>query len=158
MKKIPLIIFMLLLGVSIHAQRQRGRGNQNGIPDTNREPTEQEIAKREREMEERKDEYINNFLTTLEADEFQKHIIKQNINSFFDAKIAIFEVKYDHNLDRKAAVEKLENTHFKDLEELISESDMAKIQEMIKGGFKEKEVQKKKKKKRKKKNRKKDED
>ena len=46
--------------------------------------------------------------------------------------------------------------HFKDLEELISESDMAKIKEMIKGNFDEKEIVKEKRKKKKKKRRKKD--
>lgn len=156
MKKLVLLVFAILMGMNIHAQRQRG--NMNGIPDTNREPTEQEIAKREREMEERKEEYIDNFLTTLEADEFQKHIIKQNINSFFEAKIVIINTKFEHYLDRIKAIEDLENTHFKDLEELISEGDMTKIKEMIKGKFDEKEVVKKKKKKRKNKKRNKDKD
>ncbi|WP_405572216.1 hypothetical protein [Winogradskyella sp. Asnod2-B02-A] len=156
MKKLVIIVFAILFGFNLHAQRQRG--NMNGIPQTNREPTEQEIAKREREMEERKEEYIDNFLTTLEADEFQKHIIKQNINSFFEAKIAILNTKFEHYLDRVKAIEDLENTHFKDLEELISEADMTKIKEMIKGKFDEKEVAKKKKKKRKNKKKKKDKD
>lgn len=155
MKKIVLVLFALLFGLNIYAQRQRGRGNMNRIPQTQSEPTESEIEKRKLEMEERKDEYINNFLTTLEADEFQKHIIKQKINSFFEAKIAIFKTNYDHSLDRQEAIKKLEDTHFTDLEELISESDMTKIKEMIKGDFKEKEVVKEKKKKRKKKKRKK---
>ena len=146
MKKLVLLVFAILMGMNIHAQRQRG--NMNRIPETNREPTEQE----------RKEEYIDNFLTTLEADEFQKHIIKQNINSFFEAKIVIINAKFEHYLDRIKAIEDLENTHFKELEELISEGDMTKIKEMIKGKFDEKEVVKKKKKKRKNKKRKKDKD
>lgn len=161
MKKIALVLFALLLSLNIQAQRQRQRGgNMNRIPQTSREPTEQEIAKREREIEERKEEFIDNFITTLEADEFQKHIIKQNIISFFDAKVAILKTKFEHNLDRKQAIENLENNHFTDLKELISEGDMTKIKEMIKGNFDEKEIVKKKKekdkKKRKKKKRKKD--
>lgn len=152
MKKIILILFTLILGLNINAQRRRG--NMNRIPQTNSEPSEQEISKREREREERKDEYINNFLTTLEADEFQKHIAKQNINSFFDAKIAIIKTRFEHSIDRQKAIEHLENTHFKDLEELVSESDMTKIKELIKGDFDEKEVVKEKK--RKKRKRKKD--
>ncbi|WP_179008306.1 hypothetical protein [Winogradskyella forsetii] len=156
MKKIILIAFALLLGLNIHAQRRRN--TTNTIPQTNREPTEEEIAKREREIEERKEEYVDNFLTTLEADEFQKHIIKQKILSFFDEKMVIFKTEFNHSIDRKSAIEKLENTHFKELEDLISEDDMTKIQDMIKGDFDEKEVVKEKKKKRKRKKRKKDKD
>ncbi|WP_340154154.1 hypothetical protein [uncultured Winogradskyella sp.] len=155
MKKTILLLFTVLFALNVQAQR---RNNSNRIPQTSSEPTEEQLAKRQREMEERKEEYIDNFLTTLEADEFQKHIIKQNINSFFDAKIALFKMQFEHRIDRQTAIENLENTHFKDLEELISESDMVKIKEMIKGEFDEKEVLKDKKEKRKKRKRKKDKD
>lgn len=143
----------MFLALNIHAQRRQN--NMNRIPQTNSEPTEQEILKREREMEERKEEYIDNFISTLEADEFQKHIIKQNIITFFDDKIAILKTRFEHRLQRDQAIKILEDTHFKDLEELISEDDMSKIDEMIKGDFDEKEVVKSKKEKRKNKKRKK---
>ena len=55
-------------------------------------------------MEERKNKYIANFITTLEADDFQKEIIKQTISSFFDEKVAFFSMKFEHNLDRKDAM------------------------------------------------------
>ncbi|WP_282042494.1 hypothetical protein [Winogradskyella flava] len=155
MKKIVLITFALVLGLNVFGQRRR---NMNGVPQTNREPTELEIAKRKQMMEDRKQEYIDNFLTTLEADEFQKVIIKQYIDSYYDKKIALLKERYEHSLDRKDAIEKLDNSHFKELEALISENDMAKIKEMIKGNFDEKEVVKKKKKKRKKRKKDKDED
>ncbi|MDN3493046.1 hypothetical protein [Winogradskyella bathintestinalis] len=145
MKKTILILFAIILGLNIHAQRRR---HMNDIPQTNREPSEKEIETRERKMNERKQEFIDNFITTLEADEFQKHIVKQHINSFFDERMIILKTRFDHSLDRKNAIENLENTHFKDIEELISEGDMSKIKEMIKGDFDEKEVVKKKKKKR----------
>jgi len=153
MKKIILILFTLFLTLNIQAQRSRG-SNMGGVPQGNREPTEQEIAKREREMEERKEEYIDNFLSTLEADEFQKHIIKQNINSYFDEKMALFKIQFEHSLDRKAAIKELDDTHFVELKELISENDMTKLMEMIKGGFDEKEVVKEKNKRRKRKSKK----
>jgi hypothetical protein len=130
-------------------------GNQNRnrnsarVPQGSNEPTEQQIAKQKREMEERKTKYIANFLTTLEADDFQKEIIKQTIDSFFDEKVALFQVKYERNINFQDAIKKLEESHFKDLKELISENDMIKINEMIAGDFDEKEVTKKKKKKRK---------
>ncbi|MBU2921381.1 hypothetical protein KO504_08510 [Winogradskyella psychrotolerans] len=155
MKNTFLIIFLLFISLNAFSQRNRDIGR---IPQATNEPTEQEIATREREVEERKDEYINNFLSTLEGDEFQKHITKQTIVSFFDAKLAILKIKYEHYLDRKAAIEHLEKTHFTELKELISESDMTKITEMIKGEFDEKEVVKKKKEKRKKKKRRKNKD
>lgn len=148
MKKAVLFIFALILGLNIHAQSQRR--DSNNIPHTNREPTKEEIAKRERDLEERKAEYVDNFLTTLEADEFQKHIIKQNIYSFFDAKLAIMKTRFEHRIERQQAINNLENTHFKDLEELISEDDMSKVKKLIKGDFDEKEVVKKKKKKKRK--------
>jgi len=154
MKKTVLILFAFIFGLSIHSQSRRR--NNSVIPDTSREPTEQEIAKREREREERKDEYIDNFLLTLEGDEFQKHITKQNINSFLDARIVILKTPFDHHEDRKKALDNLEESHFKDLKELISESDMTKVTELINGKFNEKEVVESKKEKRKKRKQKKD--
>ena len=155
MKKIILILFTLFLTLNIQAQRSRG-SNMGGVPQGNREPTEQEIAKREREIEERKEEYIDNFLLTLEGDEFQKHITKQNINSFLDARLAIIKTPFEHHLDRQKALDNLEESHFKDLKELISESDMTKVTELINGKFNEKEVVETKKEKRKKRKHKKD--
>lgn len=154
MKKITLLIFALLIGFSTYAQSRRDR---MGNPVINREPTEEEIAKYQQKLEERKDEYIANFLTTLEADNFQKEIIKQYLNSYFEAKKEVLKVKYERIFDREQAIKKLDESHFKDLEELISENDMTKIKDMIKGDFNENEVKKKKKKKKRKK-KKKDQD
>ncbi|APY07215.1 hypothetical protein BWZ20_02355 [Winogradskyella sp. J14-2] len=148
MKHIVLLSFALLLGFSSSAQ---GRRDRMGNPIINREPTEEEIAKYEQKLEERKDQYIENFLATLEADAFQKEIIKQYLNSYFEAKTEVLKIKYERIFDREQAIKKLDESHFKDLEELISEDDMTKIKDMIKGDFDEKEVKKKKKKKRKKK-------
>lgn len=148
MKKIVLFVFALFLGFNTYAQARRDR---MGNPVIDREPTKEEIAKYEQKVEERKDEYIANFLTTLEADDFQKEIIKQYLNSYYDAKSELIRAKYEHKLDRKDAIKKLDESHFKDLEELISKNDMAKIKDLIKGDFDEKEVKKKKNKKRKKK-------
>lgn len=147
MKKIVLLAFALLLGLNTYAQRRDRMGN----PAVPREPTEQELEKRKQLIEERKQEYIANFLTTLEGDEFQKEIVKQYLNSYYDAKMELLKIKYERIFDRQEAIKKLDNTHFKELEELISKADMAKIQDMIKGDFDEKEVVKEKKKKRRKK-------
>jgi hypothetical protein len=159
MKKIVLVLFAFFIGFNVFGQRSRSMNNR--IPQTNREPSKQDIEKRDRMVKERKDEFIANFLTTLDADDFQKEIIKQYLNSFYDAKIAVLKTPYEHSFDREQAVKKLEDIHFADLKELISEADMAKIKKMITGRFNEKEAvkeKKKKKKKKKKKNQDKDKD
>ncbi len=148
MKKTLLILFTLFLVSNIHGQVRR---NRMGTPQVQSKPSEQDIEKRKRMIEERKQEYISNFLTTLEADEFQKEIIRQNLNTFYDAKLAILQTPFDRSFDRQNAIKKLESTHFEEIETLISKSDMDKIKEMITGDFDEKEVKKEKKKKKKRK-------
>jgi len=160
MKKTVFIIFALLIGLNVYGQMGR-RNRSNRIPQATREPSEKDIEKRNRLIEERKEEYIENFLTTLEADDFQKQIIKQYLNSYYEAKLAIIKTPFEHHFDRERAMKNLDDTHFSELKELISEGDMAKIKELTKGDFDEKEVvkeKKKKKKKRKKKKKKKDDD
>lgn len=117
-------------------------------------PNESQKERTERKMEERKQEYIDNFLSTLNADDFQKEIIKQKLISFFDEKIALSKQQYGRNFEYQEAVRKLEDSHFKDIEPMLTEENMAKIKEMIQGDFDEKEVikEKKKKKDKKKKN------
>lgn len=117
-------------------------------------PNESQKERTERKMEERKQEYIDNFLSTLKADDFQKEIIKQKLISFFDEKIALSKQQYGRNFEYQEAVRKLEDSHFKDIEPMLTEENMAKIKEMIQGDFDEKEVikEKKKKKDKKKKN------
>lgn len=148
MKQLVLILFTVIISFNVDAQRRR---NMNRIPQTSSKPTEQEIEKRKRMIEERKNEFITNFLTTLEADDFQKEIIKQHLNSFYEEKIAILKTQFERTFDRQQAITKLEETHFSELKELISKDDMVKIKEMIKGNFDEKEVKKERKKKKEKK-------
>ncbi|MCA0133472.1 hypothetical protein [Winogradskyella alexanderae] len=148
MKKLLFIVLTLVLSTNVYSQVRRDR---MGNPQVRREPTEQEIEKRQRMIEERKQEYITNFLTTLEADEFQKEIIRQNLNSFYDAKVALLKTPFEHSFDRENAIKQLEKSHFKELKSLISESDMLKIEDMISGEFDEKAVVKEKKKKKKRK-------
>ena len=156
MKKIVLVLFALFICLNIFGQ------NPGSIEDRipRGKPTEQEIAKRNRMMKERKKEFISNFITTLEADDFQKQITRQYLNTYYDAKVEILNTPYEHRIDLKAAIKNLDDTHFSDLKALISEKDMGKINELINGEFDEKEVKnkKKKKKKKKKKDKKKDKD
>lgn len=146
MKKIVFVAFALLLGFNTYGQ---GRRDRMGNPIVQREPTDKDIENYKRKVEERKEEFLANFLTTLEADDFQKEIIKQYLNSYFDEKQKLYKIKYERSFDRQQAVKKLDDSHFKDLEDLISTGDMTKIKEMIQGDFDEQEVKKEKKKKRK---------
>jgi hypothetical protein len=146
MKKSILLAIILLGGLSVFSQVRRPN---RGVPNQPYEPTEREIEKQKQKMEERMDEFINNFLSTLEADEFQKEIVKQSLNSYFEKKGEIFKAQYERSIERIDAVKELDETHFKDIEGLISEDDMGKIKELIKGEFDEKEAKKKRKKKKK---------
>lgn len=161
MKKILLSTCFLLMSISIFAQVAGRRTSplRNRIPQSQQEPTEGQIAERERKIEERKQEFLNNFLTTLEADDFQKEIIKQTLEDYFEKKIALYKVQYSVREERADAVKNLDSMHFKELKSLISKGDMKKINDMISGGFDEGEVKKKKKKaKKKRKKKKKDTD
>jgi len=114
------------------------------------DPTPQEIEKMKRLIAERREEYIATFLTTLEGDEFQKEIVQQYINSYLDERTAMLDKIYKTFEERERELKKLNATHFKDLEGLISENDMAKIKELTAGEFDEKKAKKKNKKKKKK--------
>lgn len=115
-------------------------------------PNESQKVRMEQKMEERKQDYINNFLSTLEADSFQKEIIKQKLSSFFDEKLNVLKRPYKRTVEFQEAVTNLENSHFKDIESMVTEDTMKKIKEMIQGDFNEKEVIKEKKRKKRKKN------
>jgi hypothetical protein len=145
-----LLILTLMMAINANSQFRR---NPNRTPIA-QQPTEKDMERQKQKMEERLEEYINTFLTTLEAGEFQQVIIKQHIDSYFDEKEKIFSTEYSRVVERMDAIKKLDSTHFKELKGVVSESDMEKIQELIKGDFDEKEVirEKKKKRKRKRKN------
>lgn len=112
-------------------------------------PNESQKERFAQKMEERKQEYISNFLYTLDADEFQKEIIKQKLITFFDEKMVIMKTPFKRTIEFDEAVRKLENSHFNDIENMVTEDTMKKIIEMAQGDFNEKEVVKEKRKKRK---------
>ncbi|MBO3117562.1 hypothetical protein J4050_12445 [Winogradskyella sp. DF17] len=141
-------LLLLFIGLSSFSQVIR---NPNGVPNNYRDPTEQELERRDEKMEERKEEYVNNFLFTLEGDEFQKVLVKQRLYTYYDAKKVIFTSQYEHSIERESAIKNLDDTHFKDLEDIISENDMKKIKEFVNGKFDEKAAVKAMKKKKKKK-------
>lgn len=148
MRKLVFAYVVLVITGSVFGQSRRNITN--SYPQTNGKPTEQEIEKYKKKIEERKEEYIANFLTTLEADDFQKEIIKLSLNDFYEEKLLILKKSYDTDIERKEAIKTFDDTYFLELKDLISESDMKKIKELINGNFDEKEATKKKKKKKKK--------
>ncbi|WP_156115526.1 hypothetical protein [Psychroserpens sp. Hel_I_66] len=111
---------------------------------------EKQRLKYEAEMEQKKKEYITDFVATLKVDDFQKEIIVQSMESYFEEyqKINMLSLR---DFERKAYVQKLDDTHFSDLKAIVSEENMEEIMDAVKGKWDPKEA-KKKKKKRKKKN------
>jgi hypothetical protein len=105
-----------------------------------------QMEKIEKEMDKRQAEYINDFLSTLEVDDFQKEIIKQRMHSYFEAKKTIY-VSEPKQFKRDQLVEQLDATHFLDIKEMITEDTMSKIMESVKGTASKKDTNKKKKKK-----------
>ncbi|WP_296314020.1 hypothetical protein [Winogradskyella sp. UBA3174] len=160
MKKTIFILFILFVNINVFAQQQQQqrRRNLNAPPVTSRAPTENDIEKRQRDIDERKAEYISNFMTTLEADDFQKEILKQYINNFYKEKVVLLKTKFNHSIERNKAIKNLEITHFKEVEELMSEEDILKLKDFVQGKFDDEEALKDKKKKKKKRKKKKKKD
>ncbi len=143
MKTKALLFIFFALSLSVYSQRR---------DNPNQTQTEQhQIEERKKKAEERKKEFISNFLSTLEGDDFQKQIVKQTVESYFDKKIQIYKTPFKRSVEREDAIKALDKEHFKELKTLISDSDMKKVDALITGEFDEKEVKKKKRKKGKKK-------
>nr|WP_321245506.1 hypothetical protein [uncultured Psychroserpens sp.] len=113
---------------------------------------EKQKLKYEAEMEKKKKEYINDFVGTLKVDDFQKEIIKQQMESYFEEfkKINLLRLR---EFEHKALVQKLDDTHFADLKAMITEEQMEKIMDALKGKWNHSEEKKKKKKEKKRKKR-----
>ncbi len=134
MKRIYLALcFLLTMGSTLQAQTVE----------------EHKKQKYEEEVEEKKQEYINDLVATLDVDDFQKEIIKQTMDSYFE-KIKGIHAQNIPLFEKKGQIEQLDITHFKDLKTIISEEAMNKIMDALKGKWdKKKEKRKKKRKKRK---------
>ena len=111
---------------------------------------ERNKQKYEAEVEQKKMEYINDFIGTLKVDDFQNEIIKQNMVSYFDElkKINLLGLR---DFERKTKIESLDDSHFTDLTALVTDEQMLKIMDAIKGKWDHGEEKKKKKKKEKRK-------
>jgi len=110
---------------------------------------EKDKAKFEEKIEEKKAEYIANIVNSLEVDAFQKHILTQRLNSYYDelTKINMLNIQ---TFEKTALINDLDLRHFKDFEDMLGEEFVTTLLEKVKG--KDKSDQKRKKKKRKKRN------
>ncbi len=133
MKYLFIILGLILISPNLQAQTKE----------------EKERAKLEEQIEEKKVKYITNIIDGLEElDEFQKHILKQQLFSYYDelSKIYMLDAK---TFEKEALINQLDSTHFKDFEDMLGREFIDKLLDKVKG--KDKSDQKKKKKKKRKK-------
>ena len=153
MKRIKILVLLLLLSSSTafaqqYNQRngQRGGRNQSIVERSDTAPNAEDQKK---EFQEKLDKHIQNFINKLEVDEFQKHIIKQKLHSYFVEKMSLFKSGLENREALEEKILQLDNTHFNDLKEMTPVHIQDSIQKFIK--IKEIKSKSRKKKKRKKK-------
>ena len=151
MKQLLILICLLLTTATVTAQFGGQRQNRFGRQQPNTPPNENQIAAMEKKAAERQAEYIANFISTLEADEFQKEIAKQTITDYFIKAKELTKFPFENSAQRKDGFEALKKEHFAELRSLFSEKDNEQLDKFLKGKFEEKDVKKKKKKRKKKK-------
>lgn len=140
MKTIAFIFtFMLGISVSLYAQQR---------PLPPKPLSKEQQIRQKRKIEENKAKYIQSILDQLKADDFQKEIIKQKLNSYFDEKLKIFKVEKPY-FQREQELKDLDENHFKELEDIVSKDVIEDIKKALKGEL-EKENKKEKRKKKKK--------
>ncbi|MEZ4792322.1 MAG: hypothetical protein R2783_02240 [Gelidibacter sp.] len=103
----------------------------------------------EKKAQEELDERIQTFISDLNADDFQKEIIKQKLDSYFEEKKAIYMNNSLKYYERDEQLLTLDNSHFTDIKEMVSDDTMKQIQLFIKDAGTTLNKQKKKNKKRK---------
>ncbi|WP_299117037.1 hypothetical protein [uncultured Winogradskyella sp.] len=153
MKRAFILICILLTTATATAQFGRqGRNSRLGRQQPVTPPNENQKANIEKKNAERQAEYIENFLSTLEADEFQKEIAKQTMDDYFEKTKEFMKIPFDSSVKRKDAFDLFKQEHFKELKTMLPENDIVKLDAFLDGKFQEKEVKKKKKKRKRKKN------
>lgn len=117
------------------------------------EDLEKQRAEYEKKAKEELDERIQLFTTDLKVDDFQKEIIKQKLQSYYEERKKIYldaTLKY---FERDEQLEALKTSHFSDIKDMLSEDTMSQIQSFISDtgtSFKEKKRKNKRKNKKKK--------
>jgi len=93
------------------------------------------------------DSRIQEFLSDLQVDDFQKEIVKQKIQSFFQERKKIYLNSYLKYFERDEQLSMLTSTHFLDIKDMITDDIMEQIQTFVKDGGAEMKKNKKKNKK-----------
>jgi ethanolamine utilization protein EutQ (cupin superfamily) len=103
----------------------------------------------EQKVQEKLTENIQSFISQLQIDDFQKEIIKQKLHSFYVEQKAIYMNAGLMYFEREERLTALNNSHFTDIKNMLSDDTMTQINVFIKdaGSTLEKEKKKKKKKK-----------
>ncbi|MGB3607329.1 MAG: hypothetical protein WA775_10825 [Psychroserpens sp.] len=135
-------VFIISLILSFNSFAQ-----QNNLSDSE----QNRLNRYQEEAENNKREYISDFMSTLEIDEFQREIIFQALNTYFEKFINIQKTTLKRT-ERTAAIEHLDDYHFKDVRSIVSEATMSKIMDAVKGKWDKKAFDKEKKRKRRNKN------
>jgi len=106
---------------------------------------ERQKERYEEKVEENKQNYIQDFLKTLDVDEFQKEIIQQSMDSYFDEvkKIQLLGLK---SYETRDEIDKMRLRHFADVKAIVSEETMEKIDDAVTGKWKPKKEKAKRKK------------
>ncbi len=150
MKKAIILVLTLLMTASVSAQFMGQRQNRfNRQPQA--PPSESQKEAAEKRALERRQEFVVNFLSTLEADEFQKEIAKQAIDDYFVKITEFTKILFGSSAERKDAFDMFKREHFRELKSLMSDSDNKKLDDFLNGDFEENEVKKKRRKNRKRK-------
>ncbi|GAA0745999.1 hypothetical protein GCM10009431_21780 [Gaetbulibacter jejuensis] len=90
-------------------------------------------------------EFIENLVSSLSVDDFQKEIIKQKLNSYFDEKQKIHQSNFPSYI-REEKLNELDRTHFTELKDICKDEVIGKIQEAVKNPLEHKKKNKRKKK------------
>ena len=87
---------------------------------------EKQRERLEKKFIEDQNDRILEFVKQLNADDFQKEIIKQKIQSYYQAKkaIATTELKY---FEKEEQLKSLDINHFADIKDIVSEDTMISI-------------------------------
>ncbi|MGJ8594046.1 MAG: hypothetical protein ACSHXF_15965 [Aquaticitalea sp.] len=110
--------------------------------------TQDEAEKQRQEYEEKAQEQLEKitqgFISDLKVDDFQKEIIKQKIYSYFEERKKLFLDPSLRYFERDEKLNLLTESHFSDIQNLISDETMDKIQSFVKDGGEELKKEKKK--------------
>lgn len=136
MKQLITILFAL---VCITTSAQQGNA-----------PSESQRKKQEEQIAKRKSEYINSIVADLNIDEFQQHILKQRLNTYFETKVKIINAQKPY-YEKEQEIQDLNATYFEDLKGAVPEEAIESVKKTLTNP-QEKDKKKKKKKKKKRKN------